>query len=82
MYYDLYYIIEGITYSFEYHLVLVERVLSLEELFSLLKGYALKLTEEESDLLKSNDFKIVNSKDELVSTKENVSIYPEMLVFN
>lgn len=75
MYYDLYYIIEGITYSFE-------RVLSLEELFSLLKGYALKLTEEESDLLKSNDFKIVNSKDELVSTKENVSIYPEMLIFN
>lgn len=82
MYYDLYYIIEGITYSFMYSLVLSERVLSLEELFSLLKGYALKLTEEESDLLKSNDFKIVNSKDELVSTKENVSIYPEMLVFN
>ena len=82
MYYDLYYIIEGITYSFMYPLVLSERVLSLEELFSLLKGYALKLTEEESDLLKSNDFKIVNFKDELVSTKENVSIYPEMLVFN
>lgn len=82
MYYDLYYIIEGITYSFMYPLVLSERVLSLEELFSLLNGYALKLTEEESDLLKSNDFKIVNSKDELVSTKENVSIYPEMLVFN
>ena len=82
MYYDLYYIIEGITYSFMYPLVLSERVLSLEELFSLLKGYALKLTEEESDLLKSNDFKIVNYKDELVSTKENVSIYPEMFVFN
>ena len=47
MYYDLYYIIEGITYSFMYPLVLSERVLSLEELFSLLKGYALKLTEEE-----------------------------------
>lgn len=82
MYYDLYYIIEGITYSFEYPLVLAERVLSLDELFSILMGYALKLTEKESDLLKSNDFKIVNSKDELVSTKENISIYSEMLVFN
>lgn len=34
MYYDLYYIIEGVTYSFEYPLVLAERVLLLDELFS------------------------------------------------
>lgn len=38
MYYELYYIIEGITYQFEYPLVLVERVLSLEGLFSILRG--------------------------------------------
>lgn len=82
MYYDLYYIIEGITYSFEYPLVLAERVLSLEELFSILMGYALKLTEEESDLLKSNDFEIVNSEGDLIASKKNVSIYSEMLVFN
>lgn len=82
MYYDLYYIIEGITYSFEYPLVLVERVLSLEGLFSILQGYALKLTEEEAELLKVNDFKIVNEKDELIASKKDVSIYAEMLVFN
>lgn len=82
MYYDLYYIIEGITYSFEYPLVLVERVLSLEGLFSILQGYALKLTEEEVELLKANDFKIVNEKDELVANKGDITIYPEMLVFN
>lgn len=82
MYYDLYYIIEGITYSFMYPLVLSERVLSLEELFSVLQGYALKLTEEESELLKANDFQIINEKDELIVNKKDVSIYNEMLIFN
>lgn len=82
MYYALYYIIEGITYSFMYPLVLSERVLSLEELFSILQGYALKLTDEESELLKANDFQIVNEKDELIANKKDVSIYNEMLIFN
>lgn len=82
MYYELYYIIEGITYQFEYHLVLVERVLSLEGLFSILRGYALKLSEDEVEHLRGSDFRIVNDKDELIATKSDVSIYPEMLVFN
>lgn len=82
MYYELYYIIEGITYSFEYPLVLVERVLSLEGLLSILRGYALKLSEDEVEHLRGSDFRIVNDKDELIATKSDVSIYPEMLVFN
>lgn len=82
MYYELYYIIEGITYQFEYPLVLVERVLSLEGLFSILRGYALKLSEDEVKHLRGSDFRIVNDKDELIATKSDVSIYPEMLVFN
>ena len=82
MYYELYYIIEGITYQFEYHLVLVERVLSLEDLFSIIHGYALKLSEDEVEHLRGSDFRIVNDKDELIATKSDVSIYPEMLVFN
>lgn len=82
MYYELYYIIEGITYQFEYPLVLVERVLSLEGLFSILRGYALKLSEDEVEHLRGSDFRIVNDKDELIATKSDVSIYHEMLVFN
>lgn len=82
MYYELYYIIEGITYQFEYPLVLVERALSLEDLFSIIHGYALKLSEDEVEHLRGSDFRIVNDKDELIATKSDVSIYPEMLVFN
>lgn len=55
MYYELYYIIEGITYQFEYPLVLVERVLSLEDLFSIIHGYALKLSEDEVEHLRGSN---------------------------
>lgn len=82
MYLDLYYMLNGVTRQFIYPLAISERVLSLDELLHILSGYMLKLTDEESNLLRSNYFQILSESGVVICSSENVDIYPEMLVFN